>query len=129
MLTRISSVDHLKVKEAAFGSTIQVGDSSFLNLFSRALAVQREAQIFLGDEGNFPSYPVFKRPLPLPPIYEQMNMVRHNLSPIIKVNKIKVTGVSSSSVIHVGNTKHVSKEVRVKHIRQLLLGGHEQDIR
>ncbi|MFF2446234.1 spore germination protein GerPE [Neobacillus sp. NPDC058068] len=128
MLTRTSSVDSLQVKEVAFCSVIQLGDSCIINGFSRALAVQREAEIFFGDEGNFPSYPIFKRQLPLPPITEKISIVRHNLNPIIKVNNIKVTAVSSSAILHVGNSKHISMEARVKHIRQLLLEGHEQDI-
>ncbi|MFZ7945269.1 MULTISPECIES: spore germination protein GerPE [Bacillaceae] len=128
MLTRISSVDHIEVKQVAFSSVIQLGDSCILNGFSRALAIQREAEIFYGDEGNFPSYRTFKKPLPLPPITESISFLRHNINPIIKVNNIDVTAVSSSSVLHVGNTRNVSMEVRVKHIRQLLLEGHEQDI-
>lgn len=126
MLTRTSSVDRLKIKQVAYGSTVQLGDSSIIHAFSRALAVQRESEIFLGDEGNFPSYPVFRRPLPLPPIYEPLSILRHNLTPIIKVTNINVTAVSSSSVLHVGNSKNISMEVRVKHIRQLLPKGHEQ---
>ncbi|GHH98523.1 spore germination protein GerPE [Neobacillus kokaensis] len=124
MLTRISSVDHVESKEVAFSSTFQIGDSSIINAFSRALAVQREAEIFFGDEGNFPSYPVFKKPLPLPIIDEPMNMVRHNLSPIIKVNNISLNAVAFSSVLHIGNSKHISLEVRIKHIRQLLPERH-----
>jgi len=129
MLTRISSVDNLKVKQVAFDSIIQLGDSCILNGFSRAIAVQREAEIFFGDEGNFPSYRIFKKPLPLPPITESITFLRRNINPIIKVNNIDVTAVSSSSILHVGNSRNVSMEARIKHIRQLLLEGHEQDIR
>ncbi|MCM3567804.1 spore germination protein GerPE [Neobacillus mesonae] len=128
MLTRISSVDKAKVKQAAFSSIYQIGDSSIINAFSRAMAIQREAEIFLGDEGNFPSYSVFKKPLPLPPIEEQLTMTRHNLSPIIKVNNIDITGVSNSSLLHIGNSKHISLEVRIKHIRMLLPEVHEQEL-
>ncbi|ETI68674.1 spore germination protein GerPE [Neobacillus vireti] len=128
MLTRTSNVDHLEVKQVAFSSIIQLGDSSIINGFSRALAVQREAEIFFGDEGNFPSYRIFKKPLPLPPITESMSFFRHDLNPIIKVNKLHVTAVSSSSILHVGNSRYISLEARIKHIRQLLLEGHEQDI-
>ncbi|WML38742.1 spore germination protein GerPE [Neobacillus sp. OS1-2] len=128
MLTRTSSVDNLRLREVAFCSIIQLGDSCILNAFSRALAVQREAETFHGNEGNFPSYSVYKKTLPLPPINESMSFLRHNLNPLIKVNNIDITAVSSSSILHVGNTQHASMEVRVKHIRQLLLKGHEQDI-
>jgi iron complex transport system permease protein len=37
-----------------------------------------------------------------------------------------IIGISSASMLHVGNSNHVSEEVRVKHIRQLLPLGDEQ---
>ena len=126
MLTRTSSVDRLSVSQVAFSSIIQLGDSCYLNGFSRALAVQREAEFFHGNEGNFPSYEIFRRPLPLPPIVEAISISRNNATPLIRVNRIHVTAVSNSSILHVGNTKHVSMEVRIKHIRQLLPREDEQ---
>jgi spore germination protein PE len=129
MLTRTSSVDRMFINQVAFSSIIQLGDSCHLNGFSRALAVQREAEIFLGNEGNFPSYAIFRMPVPLPPIDEVISISRFNPTPIIKANKIHVTAVSNSSIIHVGSTKHASMEVRIKHIRQLLPRGNEQDMR
>jgi spore germination protein PE len=128
MLTRISSVDHLFVNQVAFSSIIQLGDSCLLNGFSRALAVQREVEFFNGNEGSFPSYAIFRMPVPLPPIDEVITISRFNPTPIIKANKIHVTAVSNSSLIHVGSTKHVSMEVRIKHIRQLLPREKEQDM-
>ncbi|MEH7355576.1 spore germination protein GerPE [Neobacillus drentensis] len=128
MLTRTSNVDHLEVKLVAFSSVIQLGDSGIINGLSRAIAVQREEEIFFGDEGNFPSYPVFTKPLPLPPITETISFLQHNINPIIKVNNIDVIAVSSASILHVGNSRNVSMEARIKHIRQLRLEGHEQDI-
>jgi spore germination protein PE len=129
MLTRTSSVDRLAVSQVAFSSIIQLGDSCYLNGFSRALAVQREAEFFLGNEGNFPSYAIFRRTLTLPPINEAISLSRYNETPLIRVDNIHVTAVSNSSILHVGNTKHVSMEVRIKHIRQLLPRGDEQDLK
>ena len=129
MLQRISNVDKLNVKILSFSSIIQLGDSCITNGFSRALAVQREKEEFYGNEGNFPSYSVFTKPIPLPPITEEISTFTHNANPVIKVKHIDIIGISSSSILHVGNTRHVSMEVRVKHIRQELLEGHEQDLR
>jgi spore germination protein PE len=129
MLQRISNVDKLKVMILSYSSIIQLGDSCITNGYSRALAVQREAEQFYGNEGNFPSYSVFTKPIPLPPINEQISTFTHNLNPVIKVNNIDIIGISSSSVLHVGNTRNVSMEVRIKHIRQENLEGHEQDVR
>jgi len=129
MLTRTSSVDRMFINQVAFSSIIQLGDSCHLNGFSRALAVQREAEYFHGNEGNFPSYFIFRMPVPLPPIDEVISISRFNPTPIIKANKIHVTAVSNSSIFHVGSTKHASMEVRIKHIRQLLPRENEQDVR
>jgi spore germination protein PE len=126
MLQRTSSVDILNVKIAAFASTIQLGDSCVINGFSRALAVQREAEIFYGNEGNYSSYSVFSDPISLPTINEDLTTMSHHLNPIIKVKRIGIIGISSASILHVGNSKDISMEVRVKHIRQLLPHEGEQ---
>jgi spore germination protein PE len=104
----------------SFSSILQLGDSRIINGFNRALAVQREAEIFYDNEGNFSDYPVFFEPIPLPTLDENISIRTHHLNPVIKVNKIRIVGVSASAIIHVGNSEHVSMEARVKHIRQLL---------
>ncbi|WP_251554371.1 spore germination protein GerPE [Neobacillus muris] len=129
MLERTSSVDHIHVKQVAFSSTLQIGDSQIINQFSRAIALQREAEIFFGNEVNFADYRVFTKPIPLEPVYEPVTFIRHNTSPLIKVRNIDITGISSSSTLHVGNSRNIYSEARVKHIRHLSPYGHEQDIR
>ncbi|MED1470248.1 spore germination protein GerPE [Bacillus salipaludis] len=128
MLQRTSNVDQLNVMVLSYSSIIQLGDSCIVNGFSRAIAVQREAEIFYGNEGNFPTYTVFKKPIPLPPINEAISFIPHNPKPMIKVKKIDIIGISSSSILHVGNSRNISMEARVKHIRQELPFGHEQDM-
>ncbi|MGJ7910292.1 spore germination protein GerPE [Neobacillus sp. LXY-1] len=128
MLQRISNVDNLHVMIASFSSILQVGDSCVVNGFSRALAVQREAEIFYGNEGNFPSFNISSRHIPLPQIYENVSTLPHHVKPIIKVKNVNIIGISNSSVVHVGSTKQISLEARVKHIRQELPYGHEQDM-
>lgn len=119
MLSRYSQVQTLKIKSVIISSIIQIGDSRIINSLSRALAVQRETEIFLGQEGDYSKYSIFSEPIPLPGIEEDIVFQRMNLSPCIRVPHIDVIGVSSSSVIHIGNSEHVSMEARVKHIRQL----------
>lgn len=126
MLQRTSIVDTLKAHSASFASTIQLGDSCKINGFSRALAVQREAEIFLENEGNFSSYPIFSEPIPFLPITESISMTVQNSNPLIKVNNIDILAMSSSAILHVGNSENVSMEARVKHIRQLLPKDEEQ---
>jgi spore germination protein PE len=127
MLQRSSYVDHIDVKIISFASLLQIGDSCIINGFSRALAVQREIEIFYGNEGNYAAYSSFSEPIPLPLIKENISYRSHHLNPMIRVNKLNVIGVSSSSVLHVGNSQHVSMETRVKHIRQLLPRDEEQN--
>jgi spore germination protein PE len=120
MFQRTASVKNIELNSLAIASVFQIGDSNLIQGFSRAIAVQREAEIFFGNEGNFADFPIFSEPIPLPPISEEINMSRKNINPFIKVGNIDILGVSSSSIVHLGNTNHVSLETRVKHIRQLL---------
>ena len=124
MLQRSSVVNAINVTSASFACTIQLGDSRIINGFSRALAVQREADIFYAKEGNFSAFPVFSEPIPLPPISENLTISTHNTHPVIKVNSISILAMSSSGILHVGNSETVSMEARVKHIRQLF---HRED--
>jgi len=128
MLQRTSYVDKINVKIVSFSSILQIGDSCIINSFNRALAVQRETEIFYGNEGSFSAHSVFYEPIPLPEIYEPFISKTHNPKPLIKVPTIDIIGISSSSILHVGNSRHISMEARVKHIRQLLPNGHEQDM-
>lgn len=129
MLQRTSCVDNIKVEIISFSSLLQLGDSCIINGLSRAIAVQREAEIAYGNEGDFSSYRVFSEPIPFQPLDEPISIVRHNPIPMIKVNKIGIIGMSSASMLHVGNSKTVSMEVRVKHIRQLLPESNEHVLR
>jgi spore germination protein PE len=126
MLQRTSVVDELKVNSASFASTIQLGDSRIINGASRALAIQREADVFFGNEGNFSAFSVFTEPIPFQPVTENIKMSNQNLNPMIKVNKITILAMSSSAILQVGNSEKVSLEARIKHIRQLFHKGDEQ---
>ncbi|MDF2791738.1 MAG: spore germination protein, partial [Neobacillus sp.] len=59
-------------------------------------------------------------------ITEKMTISTHNLLPVIKVNNISILAMSSSAILHVGNSENISLEARVKHIRQLLHAEDEQ---
>ncbi|MBT2694352.1 spore germination protein GerPE [Bacillus sp. ISL-55] len=121
MLQRISCVDHIKIDAVSFSSILQIGDSEQILALSRALAVQREAEIFFDNEGNFGAFPIFSETIPFQPAVEE-NLVfsTHNLNPVLKVRNIDILGASSSSVVHLGNSSNIAMEARVKHIRQLL---------
>ncbi|WP_026566093.1 spore germination protein GerPE [Bacillus sp. UNC41MFS5] len=119
MLQRTSCVDTINIKIVSFSSTVQLGDSCIINGLSRALAVQREVEVFYGNEGNLSYYPVYSEPIPFLPINEPFTYSRQNPNPLIKVGRIDIIGISSASLLHVGNSSHVSMEARIKHIRHL----------
>jgi spore germination protein PE len=119
MLSRLSKVQKLTIKSLSSASVNQIGDSQIINGLSRALAVQREAEVFFDYEGDYSLFPIFSEPIPLPPITENVIFQKMDLIPFIKVNEIKIIGVSSSSIVHIGNSQQVYMESRVKHIRQI----------
>ena len=127
MLQRTSVVDHLRLNIASFSSTIEFGDISYYQAFSRALAVQREKKIFFGGEGSFEQYPIFSEPIPIPPITENINIMYHQVKPVIKVKNIDITAVSASSLLQVGSTRNIYAETRIKHIRQI--ENHSEDLK
>ncbi len=121
MLRRITCVDHIKIDSVSFSSIFQIGDSEQIQAISRALAVQREAEIFFDNEGNFNAYSIFSEAIPFQPAdAENVTFSTHNLNPVLKVRNIDIMGASSSSVVHLGNSCNIAMEARVKHIRQLL---------
>jgi spore germination protein PE len=119
MFKRISKVDSFKLVSGALGSTIQIGDSNEISGLTRALAVQRQREIFYSFEGDFSLFKIFSYPLTPPPIYEPITIHTTNVNPIIKVGPIDVIAVSSASFVHIGSTEHVQLETRVLHIRQI----------
>lgn len=119
MLSRFSKIQNLKITSVSFSSVAEIGDSQFINGLTRALAVQREAEVFYNFEGDYSLFPIFREPIPIPPIEEEILVQKNNLSPCIQVSQIKITAVSAASVIHIGNSNHINMESRVKHIRQI----------
>lgn len=119
MLQRTSAVDKINIDTLLISSVFEIGDSCYIKGFSRALAVHREAEYFNDQEGNYSIYPIFSEPIPLLPIEEEISIKTTQLNPVIKVKNIDVIGVSASSIIHIGNSQHISMEARIKHIRHL----------
>ncbi|WLR51518.1 spore germination protein GerPE [Bacillus tianshenii] len=119
MIKRTSRVDHIDLNILSFASVFEIGDSERISTSVRVLAVQRQFQVFFGNEGNFNKYPLFQVPLPKPVVNERITMTRQNLNNEIYVKNIDILGISTSSILHIGSTKSINNEARVKHIRQL----------
>ncbi|WP_374724171.1 spore germination protein GerPE [Calidifontibacillus erzurumensis] len=119
MEKRLSIVDSVNISSIKDGSVVEIGDSFNVRLYSKALAVQREQELFLENEGSF-HYPIFYRHIPNPIITERVFMARNNECPKIEVNKVSIFGVSTSTVFQIGSTNTIHSEARVKHIRHLI---------
>lgn len=118
-MDRTSIVNRLKINDVSLASTLQIGDLVEFKAHSKALAVQREESIYLGNEGNFEAYELFSKPIPQPKVYEDVQMEILNRDPYIKVGNVRVTAAASSSLIQVGSIQRIDAESRIKHIRQL----------
>ncbi|AOH53872.1 spore germination protein GerPE [Peribacillus muralis] len=119
MFSRISKVKSILSDTVSFCSTMQIGDTSYIDGNALALAVQKKSETFGSIDIQFKDYNVFKRPIYLPRLYEPVYSSFSNPNPFIRVGNINIIGISSSSVVGVGNVGHIRMESRVKHIRQV----------
>ncbi|WP_280771966.1 spore germination protein GerPE [Salipaludibacillus daqingensis] len=119
MYKRTSVVKNIDVINVSNNSVFEIGDSRFMKPRTKVLAVQREYELFYGDEGNFKYYPIFTDPIPKPVVDESVHVVKYNQTSAIKVNNIDITTLSGSGISHIGSTKTIDAESRIKHIRQL----------
>ncbi|MFF2499688.1 spore germination protein GerPE [Peribacillus sp. NPDC058075] len=119
MFSRISKVKSLLSDTTSFSSTLQIGDTSYIDGNSKALAVQKRSETFQSVDIHFEDYEIFKRPLYIPRLNEPVIASFSNPNPFIRVGHINIIGISASSVVGVGNVGHARMESRVKHIREV----------
>lgn len=119
MFSRISKVKSILSDTVSFCSTMQIGDTSYIDGNALALAVQKKSETFGSVDIQFKDYDIFKRPIYIPRLYEPVYSTFANPNPFIRVGHINIIGISSSSVVGVGNVGHIRMESRVKHIRQV----------
>ncbi|KAA6453392.1 spore germination protein GerPE [Bacillus swezeyi] len=121
MIARTSHVKFLKVHSVGITSTLQIGDAEELFLKSKDLAVQRYLSLFFGNEGslNQEDFQLYQQPIPQLLPETGVSSAFFNEIPAIRVRAVKVTGISSSSVVQVGSTRRIISDARVKHIRKL----------
>ena len=119
MFSRTSKVKSLSAKTLLFSSTLQIGDCSYIDGNSFALAVQKKSDTFDSVDVHFEDYDIFKKPFYIPRLNEPVISRFSNPNPFIRVGNIDVIGLSSSAVVGVGNVGHIRMESRVKHIREI----------
>ncbi|TXC89656.1 spore germination protein GerPE [Metabacillus litoralis] len=119
MISRYSQVTSAYVNTIGISSVFNIGDSQQITPTAKVLAIQREEERFLGDEGDLSEYPIFEEEIPQPQFYEEVVTNFFHENPRIRVSNVKVIAISSSSVFQIGSTKDIICETRVKNIRQL----------
>ena len=125
-MKRTSIVGNMKVDSMQISSVIFVGDNQVVEPRTKALAVQRQVANFLGDEGDFKRYSIYRRPFPQIPLDTEVTMDIMNESPAIQVDQLRIVAMSTSAVVQIGSTSIIDAESRTKHFRQLLTGHIEK---
>lgn len=126
MWKRIAHVNGILVNTVSFSSQLRIGDTNTITSRSDIFAVQREWEIFFGNEGpaERPEKSIFTEPIPLPPKI-LIPTTFYQLCPSIHVNKVDINGISSAAVVKVGNIRQAYMEARIKNIRQLKSMEHD----
>ena len=119
MFSRISKVKSIVSDTVSFSSALQIGDTSYIDGNALAIAVQKKSETFNSVDVHFENYDIFKKPLYIPRLNEPVISSFSNPNPFIRVGNINIIGISSSSVVGVGNVGHARMESRVKHIREV----------
>ncbi|ABO65975.1 MULTISPECIES: spore germination protein GerPE [Geobacillus] len=118
-MKRTSVVQAFHSETVVISSVLQIGDSERISARTCDLAVQRQHELFFGSEGE-QTFPVFTKPIPRwsfpSPITSKQTL---HQSPVISARSVRVLGISSSSIVHIGSTSTVEAESRIKHIRHL----------
>lgn len=118
-MKRTSIVQFFHGETVILSSVVQIGDSQKIASRTRALAVQRQYELFFGNEGEH-SFPIFTKPIPkFQSDSRNISLQTLHQSPVISVRSIRVISVSSAGVVHIGSTSTVDAESRIKNIRQL----------
>ena len=70
---------------------------------------------------------MYSQSIPLPLLTESLRQTTIHENPIIKVGSIRVIGLAASSVLHIGSTRTIKTESRVKHNREYFYDPYEDD--
>jgi spore germination protein PE len=109
----------IKIFFISAGSVLQVGDTAEVLPSSQVFALQREFPRYDGKEGDLSRYPLYTQSFPAPEIREDVNWSVRNTDPFLRVRCIEITGISTSGIVHIGNTSAIRAEGRTKHIRHI----------
>lgn len=120
MYSRTSHIQSFTNISIDASSVIEIGDSEHIGAIAYILAVQRDKAVFYEKEFEFGDYTAFSEPLPLHVDCNPITSLTFHENPTIRVDKVNVSFVAASSVIHIGSSECVEMETRVKNIRHLV---------
>ncbi|EIT84709.1 GerPE protein [Fictibacillus macauensis ZFHKF-1] len=121
MLPRLAQVQHIKLNSVLLSSVVNVGDTGEIRSQARAIALQKFTPTFsqeLVKKVDFANYQTFQIPRPQPTQPNGVQMSIENRYPVIEVGSIRIIGMSTCGILHVGNVGEVDLEARVKQIRE-----------
>lgn len=119
-MKRTSIVGDIDILGVTRSSIVHIGDTVCIRPRNRVLAVQRQKAVFQSNEGSFEQFPIFTTPIPIPEIVIPVTMCADNLQSVIQVGRVQILGISSSSIMQVGNSRNIDAEARIKNIRQFI---------
>lgn len=119
MWQRSSCIELISVKLLTFTGVVQLGEAKYIDAHRITLAVQREQELFFGNEAPLELFQnLFEEP-EFEPIYEDIRITFHHRNPCIHVKQICLSAVSNSGLLHIGNGDSINLESRTLHIRQM----------
>ncbi|GGE72617.1 spore germination protein GerPE [Priestia taiwanensis] len=118
MFKRTSLVDGVIVNSFAESSICQIGDSNEIVAYDAVFALQRRFASFNGNEGTAEHEAISQKEMPFPTYPDEVRMAVFHEKPFIHVHRVRILGVSSSSLLHVGSTNRVFLQAKIKHIRE-----------
>src|SRR5690625_4783279 len=116
MNRRASKIRFMDIQAVTFSSIVQIGDSRKVHPSADILAVQKSGQPPSESEFSWSQCPILQTKI-LPKIRGGYIEGDHFHSNDINVRNLRILGVSSSSIIQLGNVSDVHALARVKHIR------------
>jgi spore germination protein PE len=119
-MNRVSVVGNIRVNAVIFDSTIQVGDSRYIDANVYIFALQRERPEYQENEQPLENFSIYRREVPQLSLAENLHMYRKNTVPTITVGSISIKSLASSGILHAGSTSCIDLKSRTKHVRQFL---------
>ncbi|MCG3418438.1 spore germination protein GerPE [Oceanobacillus jordanicus] len=121
MNRRIASVNQIQVNTVNFSGILSIGDTENSKQISRGIALQKEGSYFTKkDELFFEDFPLFKMEPKIVSNNNNVQMRTYQHDENIHVQRVKVVGVTTSSIMQIGSLRHLEAVAWLKHFRKLM---------